>query len=93
MQAAVYFCQQFFVARLFCEFVTNGRVIKLCNDLAEALGLCLEQPVLADHLLGSVLAIPEVTLAHLGLQVVSASDLVVIVKESRGSSKSAPRDH
>ena len=74
------------------QLVADPGIVERGDDRGQAFGLGLQELVLVDYLPRRLLVVPEVSPTHLLLEFVAATDLAVVVKESRGWSRSAPRD-
>jgi len=80
------------VAALAREFVRDLRVLERAHDLGERRHLGLDQFHFVDCLPGALGPVPEVGGAHPRLEVLELGELGLVVKESRGWLRSAPRD-
>ena len=89
VQRLVGFGQELLVLR--SHFQRGLTVFQHANGLFEALGLGLQQSKLFDGGVGRIRVIPEISGFHLPSKICSFAYLRVVVKESHGWSRSAPR--
>ena len=87
----VRFFEEFVIVLLLGEFETNLRVFELGDHCFEWIDLRFDQFVAGDERLSGFLVIPESVYVHLVLKGHSLRHLGVVVKESHGLLRSAPR--
>lgn len=83
--------EQVLVSRLSGHLVGEPGVLEAAYHLGEGIDLRLEGPDRSDHLVGAFLVVPEALGGLLGLEVGELAEFLVVVKASRGWSRSAPQ--